>query len=123
MPIQPDLEYYAHLASGRFMLPADNFGKPFFPPRATVPGTASEKVHWVEASGRGTIYSATTVHRKPPEENYNVALIELVEGPRMMSRVEDIDPADVRIGMPVVVRIITPEPGTPFVVFIPERPE
>jgi uncharacterized OB-fold protein len=119
MPIRPDLEYYAHLASGRFMLPADNSGKPFFPPRTTVPGTGSENVHWIEASGRGTVYSTTTIYRKPPESNYNVALVELAEGPRIMTRVEDIGPADVKIGMPVVVRITTPEQGAPFVVFAP----
>lgn len=121
MPIQPDIEYREHLAAGRFMLTADKAGKTFFPPRATVPGTGDDEVQWVQASGKGTVYSATTVYRKPPEANYNISLIDLEMGPRMMSRVEDADPADVRIGMAVVARIITPEQGAPFVIFVPEQ--
>jgi len=103
------------------MLPADIDGNAFFPPRATVPGSGSEVVKWIEASGKGTVYSSTTVYRKPPEANYNVSLIDLAEGPRMMSRVEEIEPAGVRIGMQVAARIVTPEDGAPFVVFVPEE--
>lgn len=120
MPIKPDVDYHAHLAAGRFMLPADASGSPFYPPRATTPGAGSEDVHWIEASGRGTVYSATTVYRKPPDANYNVSLVDLAEGPRMMSRVEGVDETDVRIGMAVVARIVTPEQGLPFVIFVPE---
>lgn len=119
MPILPDREYHAHLAEGRFMLPADPAGVPFYPPRATVPGTGSTDVTWIEASGRGTVYAATTVHKRPPEIGYNVALIDLAEGPRMMSRVEGIDAVAVRIGMAVQARIATSEAGEPFVVFDP----
>jgi uncharacterized protein len=123
MPIQPDKEFQEHLAAGRFMLPADGEGRPFFPPRAVVPGTASTDVSWIEASGRGTVYSATTVYKKPPEPSYDVALIDLAEGPRMMSRVEGVDPAEVRIGMAVVARIRMPDEGDAYIVFEPERQE
>lgn len=120
MPVQPDLDYQRHLAAGRFMLPVDASGMPFFPPRATAPGSGGEEISWIEASGRGIVYSATTVYRKPPDANYNVALIDLAEGPRLMSRVEGIDPAEVRIGMAVIARIETPDAGPPFVTFVPE---
>lgn len=103
------------------MLPADSHGTPFYPPRAVVPGTASSEVTWVEASGRGTVYSATTIHKRAPEPSYNVALVDLAEGPRMMSRVEGIDPAEVSIGMAVVARIRVPGEGDPYVVFEPEE--
>ena len=64
------------------------------------------------------VYS-TTVMRKPPQSaNYNVALIDLAEGPRMMSRVEGIAPEAVKIGMAVRARIIT-EDDAPVVVFEP----
>ena len=39
------------------------------------------------ASGAGTVYSVTVVHPRPPDEPYNVVLVDLAEGPRMMSRV------------------------------------
>ncbi|MCP3731259.1 OB-fold domain-containing protein [Sphingomonas sp. MG17] len=120
MPIQPDLEWHQHLAEGRFMLCADAAtGVPFYPPRAIVPGKGSEDVVWIPASGRGTVYSSTTVYKRLPETNYNVALVDLAEGPRMMSRIEGIDPADVVIGMAVTARIEWPEGGDPFVVFVP----
>jgi uncharacterized OB-fold protein len=59
------------------------------------------------------------------EPPLNVALIDLDEGFRMMSRVEDIDPLQVRIGMRVKVRM---HPGNekqpPYPVFTPaESPE
>jgi len=120
MPVQPDLEYHRYLAAGRFMLPADRNGAPFFPPRATVPRTASADVTWVEASGRGMVYSATTVHKRPPEASYNISLVELEEGPRMMSRVEGINPQDVRIGMAVIARIRTQSEGDPYIIFEPD---
>ena len=45
------------------------------------------------------------VRRRPPEPSYNVALIDLAEGPRMMSRVVGTPPQDVTIGMKVQARI------------------
>jgi uncharacterized protein len=49
----------------------------------------SERVRWVETSGRGSIYSVTTVHRSAnpafdADIPYVIALIELDEGVRMM---------------------------------------
>lgn len=120
MPIQPDNELQTHLAAGRFMLPADSEGRPFFPPRAIVPGTGSTDVRWIQASGRGTVYSATTIYKKPPEPSYNVALVDLAEGPRMMSRIEGIDPAAVRIGMAVQARIHMRGEGEFYIVFEPD---
>ena len=58
---------------------------------------------WVEASGLGTVYSTTVVRSK--SGNHNVALIDLAEGPRMMSRVVGLCPESVVIGMQVRARI------------------
>ena len=51
------------------------------------------------------MYASTVVRRKPPAADYNVALIDLAEGPRLMSTVLGIVPAEVRIGMAVAARI------------------
>jgi uncharacterized protein len=120
MPIQPDSEYQAHLAAGRFMLPAGAGGVPFYPPRLVAPGVGGTDLRWIAMSGRGTVYSSTTIYKRPPEPSYNVALIDLAEGPRMMSRVEGIDPSAVAIGMPVKARIVAAEDGSCVVVFEPE---
>jgi uncharacterized OB-fold protein len=63
----------------------------------------------VTATGRGSVHSFTVVHRAPPEfaaeAPYVVALIDLEEGPRMMSRLLDVEPAAVAVGMPVELNI------------------
>jgi uncharacterized OB-fold protein len=56
---------------------------------------------------------------KPPATSYNVCLVQLEEGPRMMSRVENMDPLQVKVGMAVRARIARDEAGQPLVVFDP----
>ncbi len=113
----PDIEYRRHLAEGRFMLQRSRGSGAFlFYPRVAEPMTGATDLEWIEASGRGTVYSTTVVRQKPPAPDYNVALIELAEGPRVMSRVVGIAPADVKIGMPVRARIVV-EDDAPLVVF------
>lgn len=109
----------AFLAEGRFMLPKGPQGC-FFPPRAAAPGSGAA-FEWVAASGQGTVYATTVIRPRPPAEPYNVCLIDLAEGCRMMSRVEGIAPDQVRIGMPVAARIAATESG-PVVVFDPRKP-
>jgi uncharacterized OB-fold protein len=72
-----------------------------------------------EASGEGTVY-ATTVTRRRAEQggDYNVALVDLAEGPRMMSRVVGVAPEAVSIGMKVRAKIDELN-GAPAVLFEP----
>lgn len=77
----------------------------YFPPRqicSKCRGTSLEPHH---LSGRGSIYSFTTVYQAPEgfEQNvpYVVALIDLDEGPRITAQLTDVDPERVEIGMPV----------------------
>ncbi len=113
----PDVEFRAFLTEGRFMIQRSrSSGAHVFYPRVIAPGTGARDLEWVEASGRGVVYSTTVVRKRPPEPSYNVALIDLAEGPRMMSRVEGIDPAAVTIGSAVQARIIDQD-GEPVVVF------
>lgn len=90
-----------------------------FFPRVSVPGTGSTHLEWRVSKGVGTVYSTTVVHYRG-EPPLNVALIDVDEGFRLMSRVEDIDPMQVKIGMRVKVRI---HPGDekqpPYPVFTP----
>jgi uncharacterized protein len=118
---QPDIEYQAYLAQGRFMIQRGvSSGAYHFYPRAIEPATGGA-LEWVPTSGRGTIHSFTVINRKPPLEPYNIALIDLAEGPRMMSRIDDIDCAAIRIGMAVKARIVE-EDERHLVVFIPAEP-
>lgn len=61
-------------------------------------------MEWSESSGRGTVYATTAVYRRD-EAPYNVALIDLDEGFRMMSRVEGIPAENVEVGMRVNLSI------------------
>ena len=117
--IQPELQYEAFLAEGRFMLlRSRETGRCFWFPRVAEPGTGCTDLEWIEASGRGTVHSTTVIRQKPPTPNYNLALIDLEEGPRMMSRVEGVDPQSVRIGMAVRAKVIR-EGEKPLLVFEP----
>lgn len=117
--IRPEHDYEAFLAEGRFMIQRSrSSGAYVFYPRVAEPVTGARDLEWVEASGDGTVYAVTVVRKRPPEQDYNVVLIDLAEGPRMMSRVDDIDPAAVRIGMPVKAKVIS-EDSKAFVVFTP----
>lgn len=113
----PEKQYFAFLAEGRFMIQRSrSSGAHVFYPRVAAPRTGELDLEWVPASGEGVVHATTVVRRKPPEPAFNVALVQLAEGPRMMSRVEGVAPQDVRIGMPVKARIDTVE-GKPLVVF------
>jgi uncharacterized OB-fold protein len=115
----PDREYFAHLAQGRFMLQRSrSSGRCFFYPRVAEPVTGARDLEWVPASGLGTVHATTVMRPRPPEAPYNVCLIDLEEGPRLMSRVESIAPDAVRIGMRVQARIAT-EGEQPVLLFDP----
>lgn len=90
-----------------------------FYPRVICPFTGSDRLEWRISQGLGTVHATTVVHPQQGEP-YNVALIDVDEGFRMMSRVEDIAPTDVRIGMRVRFRAHQP-PGDepPMPVFFP----
>ncbi|MBO9355790.1 hypothetical protein GG851_17530 [Bordetella petrii] len=114
----PQQEYFDHLAAGRFMIQRSRgSGEYVFYPRVAAPRTGALDLEWVPASGRGTVYATTVMRVRPPAPPYNVCLVELEEGPRMMSRVEGIAPQDVRVGMAVRARIARDENGQPLVVF------
>lgn len=119
MPIRLIDEFQALLAQGRFMIQRSAAsGAYIFYPRIAEPRSGARDLEWVEASGRGTVYSTTVQRSKPPTPDRNVALIDLAEGPRMLARVDGIPASEVRIGMAVQARIIV-EDGRPFVIFEP----
>lgn len=79
-----------------------------FYPRALDPHSWSTNLEWRQASGRGTVASFIVVHKPGhpafvEDVPYVVALIDLEEGPRMLSNVVDCAVHEVRIGMPVQV--------------------
>lgn len=117
--LQPEAEWRAHLAEGRFMIQRSrSTGGYVFYPRIAEPGTGAQDLEWVAASGLGTVHAVTIVRKKEPGESYNVVLIDLAEGPRLMSRVDGIAPDAVAIGLSVRANIIV-EGGQAMLVFVP----
>ena len=110
--------YIEHIRKGELAYQVTDDGKAVFYPRAVAPQTGG-KLEWRVSKGLGTVYSTTTMHFKG-EPPLNVALIDLDEGFRMMSRVEGIDSMDVKIGMRVKFKA---HPGDekqqPYPVFTP----
>ncbi|KMK65075.1 Zn-ribbon domain-containing OB-fold protein [Puniceibacterium sp. IMCC21224] len=111
----PDAQWQAALAEGQFVIQhCDTCGAAQFPPAVTCRACHGAMLRMVPASGKATVYSATTVRNR--EGAHNVSIIEMAEGPRMMASVEG-DPEAVRIGQAVTVRV---EGGqSPMVVFSP----
>ena len=85
------------------------------------PDCGGAALSWVIPSGRGTVYSTTIIRRKPEKGgDYNIAVVELAEGPRLMTRIENVAPEQVRIGMEVSARI-TGSGENALLVFVPAR--
>jgi uncharacterized OB-fold protein len=118
--IGPEAQFKAYLAEGRFMVQRSRTtGNHVFYPRTAAPRCDESDLEWVQVSGDGVVY-ATTCTRRPAAQggDYNIALIDLAEGVRMMSRVEGAPPDQVRIGMRVKAKIVMLR-GEPAIVFTP----
>jgi uncharacterized OB-fold protein len=79
-------------------------GRPHYYPRPFCPFCWSEQVRWVQAGGRATLYTYSVVHVNdlPPWHErlpYLAAVVELAEGPRMMTNLVGCEPGQVAIGM------------------------
>lgn len=96
-----------------------------FPPNRICGACHSDKMKWIEASGKGRVYSWIVVNHAVPREVYGddvpyaVALIDLEEGVRMVSNVIGFDPHEIAADMPVEVVF---EPGGESVVLPKFRP-
>lgn len=77
-------------------------------PREFCPYCWSEDVTWERASGRATLYTWSVVHRNdlPPFGSrvpYVAAVVDLAEGPRMMTEIVGCEGSELRIGMALEV--------------------
>lgn len=108
--IDPDsAPYWEGAKEGRLMIQRCNAtGQTFLYSRQLVPGVVDSEVEWIEASGKGTIYSYT-VARRPAGAAfadavpYVIVSVELEEGARVMSNLVTDNPDDVAIGQAVEV--------------------
>ncbi len=104
--------YWEAAREGRLDIPlCGDCGKHHFYPRSICPYCHSGNLRFNTVSGRGKVHTFT-IARRPAgpafadDVPYVVALIELEEGPRMMSRIQTGDPEKVRIGAKVEVTFV-----------------
>ena len=108
-PYQDTAEYWAAAREHRFVIQCCNScGEHQFYPRGVCSHCLSSELEWREASGNGTIYSYSVNHRAPhpgfaDDLPFVLAIVELEEGPRMMTNIVVSDPDSVTIGMAVTV--------------------
>lgn len=101
--------YWKAAADGKLLIKQCNAcGEVHHYPRPFCPSCWSEDVVWKECSGKGTVYTYSTIFRNdlPPFDAwgaYIAAVVQLEEGPRLMTNIIDCPPAECFVDMPVVV--------------------
>ena len=118
-PVSPESQpFWDAAAAGRLLLKrCEACGEPHYYPRPICPFCGSDRTTWLEASGRGTIYSYSVFRRAPVP--YAIAYVTLEEGPTMMTNIVDADLDAIRIGQRVRVRFTPTEGGPPVPTFVP----
>ncbi|MDG2308408.1 MAG: Zn-ribbon domain-containing OB-fold protein [Candidatus Binatia bacterium] len=81
----------------------------YFYPRSVCPHCLSGNVAWFRASGRGRLHTFTIVYAagpKPPLPTpYIIAVVELEEGPRMLTNLVGVDPDPAKLSCDLPVEI------------------
>jgi uncharacterized protein len=104
-PEPPALLYRRYLESGVLAFQrCAGCGFAVFYPRVLCPLCGGDDLTWEISSGRGVIYATTAVYRRD-NDPYNVVLVDLDEGFRMMSRVDGVPAERVEVGARVMLRI------------------
>jgi uncharacterized OB-fold protein len=114
-------EYWEAAKRGRLLVKHCNTcGRSHHYPRPFCPFCWSEDVEWRDVSGRGTVYTYSIVYRNDLEPfsawgAYVPAVVELEEGPRLMTTIVDCPHDELAVGMPVEVafRDLTDEWAAP----------
>ena len=110
--------HQAALNDGRFLIQrCSGCSRAVYFPRELCPHCGHGQLALEAPRGTGTVYAVTTVRRKAEAGgDYNVSLIDLDEGVRLMSRVEGVPSTAVHIGQRVKARVVQ-QGGQGIVVF------
>lgn len=108
-PSPESVPYWQAAREHRLDLPRCNAcGKFWFPPSQSCPHCLAADFAWTPVSGLGKVFSFVTYHRVyhpgfAKDVPYVVALVELAEGPRLLTNIVGVPPDDVSCDMPVKV--------------------
>jgi uncharacterized OB-fold protein len=97
-PVNPENKPFFDAArEGQLLLgKCSSCGGLHYYPRAICPFCFNEKIQWVEAKGKGTLYSYSVMRRVPVP--YAIAYVTLDEGVTMLTNMVDCDLDRLRIG-------------------------
>ncbi len=89
----------------------DDCGKVYFPPQPFCPSCASPGVSVFAASGRASLYSYVINHRPHPAFSgpYSIAVVELEEGPRMMTNIVNTPQTPEALVLDMPLRVVFDE--------------
>lgn len=107
-PDEASQAFFDGAAMGELRLPRCNSCGTFLGLAAAIcTECLSHDLTWTKASGRGTVHTFGVMHQKFPgfedEVPYNIAQVELEEGPRIITSIVGCANDAIRVGMPVVV--------------------
>ena len=107
-PSAENLPFWEGTAAGKLILPRCRAcSYVIWYPRLLCTQCGSDDIEWIEASGRGTIYSCTVTHKGQGAYRdsgpFVLAYVELEEGPRLMTNIVGCEPGSVQIGQAVQV--------------------
>ena len=127
VPTPTTQPYWDGTARGELMIQrCVTTGRYFTYPRRLSPYVVGGEVEWVRASGKGTLHSYVVSHLPGPgykdEVPYVIAVVELDEGPRVMSNIVGVDPTpnSLPLGLPVRA-VFEPRGDLAIVQFTPEE--
>ena len=110
--------FWAAAAQGRFLMPrCVECGKFHWHPRAVCPFCRSSALEWVPSAGAGTIFSYSIARTASPP--HVIAFVQSQEGPVILTRIIDCDPEEIRIDLPVKVRLVAVPEGRTMPFFAP----
>jgi uncharacterized OB-fold protein len=103
------------LSEGRIMATrCTGCGHLEFPPRADCPKCGGKGFEWAEISGKGTLVTYTTIHAAPTgfgdRTPYTIGVIDLEEGGRLLSWIQDMEESDIEVGMEFQAYVESLEP-------------
>lgn len=110
--------YFEAAGAGRLVIKKCNAcSRVHYYPRTICPHCYSDETAFVDASGRGAIYSYSVTRQAKPA--YVIAYVTLEEGVTMLTNIVDCDVEGVRIGQKVKVKFVDAGEGAALPVFTP----
>lgn len=110
--------YWNAAKEGKLLIKkCDDCSKPHFYPRSICPHCSSSNTSWIEASGKGKIYTYSVMRRA--QIPYVMAYVRLEEGVTMMTNIVECDLDDVHCDQAVEVTFRETEGKLALPVFRP----